>query len=122
MLPVYINEDGQAEVCNQFLPLSAGKDYILTGPLGLGFNQNYGISLPETAFDGQIFFVYNEYEPQYLPIEGGILTGNLTAPCYITANYGYDDPNDEEATTIDGAIISGTGINGALYFKIIEED
>lgn len=52
MLPIYINNEGQAETCNQFLPLSAGKDYTLTGALGLGFNKNYGIRLPEEAFDG----------------------------------------------------------------------
>lgn len=122
MLPIYINAQGQAQACTQFLPLSAGENYTLTGALGLGFNKNYGIALPDQAFDGQMFFVYNEYEPQYLPIEGGTLTGNLTTPCYITSNYGYDDPNDEGATTLGGNSIQGSGVNGALYFKIIEED
>lgn len=50
------------------------------------------------------------------------MTGSLTTPYYITLNYGYDDPNNDNATTIDGTAIQGTGINGSLYFKIIEED
>ena len=35
-----------------YLPLSAGEDKKLTGPLGLTENINYGTSLPDNGFDG----------------------------------------------------------------------
>lgn len=45
---------------NKYLPLTAGENYPLTGPLGLTNNVNYGSSLPDTGFDGQLFFVEEE--------------------------------------------------------------
>ena len=43
---------------DQYLPLTAGKDKKLTGPLGLTENVNYGPDLPSTnTFDGQLFFL-----------------------------------------------------------------
>ena len=43
---------------DQYLPLTAGQDKKLTGPLGLTENINYGPDLPSTnTFDGQLFFL-----------------------------------------------------------------
>ena len=42
---------------DQYLPLTAGKDKKLTGPLGLTINTNYGQDLPTDTFDGQLFFL-----------------------------------------------------------------
>ena len=43
---------------DQYLPLTAGQDKKLTGPLGLTENINYGPDLPSTnTFNGQLFFL-----------------------------------------------------------------
>ena len=42
---------------DQYLPLTAGRDKKLTGPLGLTENINYGPDLPTNTFDGQLFFL-----------------------------------------------------------------
>lgn len=49
--PIYL-EGGTPKECADFLPLSAGKDKKLTGPLGLTENVNYGTSLPDNGFVG----------------------------------------------------------------------
>lgn len=46
-------------------------------------------------------------------------TGALTAPVFITGNYGTADPNTSGATTAGGVAIKGTGTSGALYFQIV---
>lgn len=43
-----------------YLPLSAGENKKLIGPLGLTENINYGTSLPDEGFVGQLFFVEDE--------------------------------------------------------------
>lgn len=45
--------------------------------------------------------------------------GSITAPLFITTNYGTADPNTSGATTAAGTAIKGAGTNGALYFQII---
>ena len=49
--PIYL-EDGTPKECVDFLPLTAGQDKKLTGPLGLTENVNYGASLPDNGFVG----------------------------------------------------------------------
>lgn len=46
-------------------------------------------------------------------------TGALTAPVFVTANYGTADPNTSGAQTSGGVAIKGAGTNGALYFQIV---
>ena len=40
-----------------YLPLSAGEEYKLTGPLGFTNGIGYGASLPSDGFEGQLFFL-----------------------------------------------------------------
>ena len=59
--PVYF-KDGVPVACENieagdYLPLSAGADYKLTGPLGLTEGVMYGTEVPEEMFEGQLFFV-----------------------------------------------------------------
>ena len=49
--PIYL-EEGTPKECVDFLPLSAGENKKLTGPLGLTENINYGASLPDEGFVG----------------------------------------------------------------------
>ena len=68
--PIYINADGEAVPCSSlkgYLPLTAGEDYKLTGPLGLD-GVMYGSTLPESGFEGQLFFL--EDNETGLPIGG----------------------------------------------------
>lgn len=46
-------------------------------------------------------------------------TGALTAPVFVTSNYGTADPNTSGAQTSGGVAIKGAGTNGALYFQIV---
>lgn len=46
-------------------------------------------------------------------------TGALTAPVFVTSNYGTADPNTSGALTSGGVAIKGAGTNGALYFQIV---
>ena len=46
-------------------------------------------------------------------------TGALTAPVFVTTNYGTANPNTSGATTSGGVAIKGAGTNGALYFQIV---
>ena len=56
-----------------YLPLSAGEDYKLTGPLGLTEEVNYGQTLPESGFKGQLFFL----EDSDYPLPSGGNTGEI---------------------------------------------
>lgn len=49
--PIYL-EKGTPKECVDFLPLSAGENKKLIGPLGLTENINYGTSLPDEGFIG----------------------------------------------------------------------
>ena len=49
--PIYLDK-GTPKECVDFLPLRAGQNKKLTGPLGLTENINYGTSLPDNGFDG----------------------------------------------------------------------
>lgn len=67
--PIYL-EGGTPKECVDFLPLTAGQDKKLTGPLGLTENVNYGVSLPDNGFVGQLFFLEEEEEKPSLPTGG----------------------------------------------------
>jgi hypothetical protein len=95
---VYV-KDGVLTPCeknfNQYLPLTGG---VLTG--SVLFNdiiqfstKNYGSSKPESGQAGQLYFIEDD----------GLL---------VTTNYGYENPTSRT---------NGYGINGALYFKILED-
>ena len=56
-------EDNKGNTIDSFyLPLSAGQDKKLIGPLGLTENVNYGTSLPDNGFVGQLFFLEDSSE------------------------------------------------------------
>ena len=120
------------------LGLTSGINYGASFPLDDNFEgklffiedkeEDNMLYLPPGGSSGQVLIKYSSVDgdaywgnlsSDYLSLTGGTLTGNLTAPCYITKNYGYADPNTSGATTAEGKPIQGTGINGALYFKII---
>ena len=75
-----MSADDVNTLMSNYLPLSAGEDHKLTGPLGLT-NVMYGNKLPERGFEGQLFFIADDstFAPIYVP-EGGhageVLTKN----------------------------------------------
>lgn len=74
---------GDLTADSNFLPLSAGENKKLTGPLGLTENINYGASLPDQGFNGQLFFLESSEDESskddsVLPISSGG-TGATTA-------------------------------------------
>lgn len=72
-------QDGNGNVINStYLPLSAGENKKLTGPLGLTKDVNYGASLPDQGFNGQLFFLESSKDDSVLPISNGG-TGATTA-------------------------------------------
>ena len=111
--PFYIDGRGDAQECTEFFPLTAGETKPISGPLGLT-SYVYGSKFPTDGknFQGRLFFLEDieEEELLYLPLTGGVLTGPLTSPYYITQNYGYGEPT---------ASTPGSTQNGALYFQII---
>lgn len=81
-LPVYFN-DGVPVECDKFLPLSAGEQYKINGPLGLTVKKNYGTlsdldelsNSSDSGFEGEIFFVEDPNNYLYLPTGG--VSGNV---------------------------------------------
>ena len=62
-VPVYF-QDGVPVPCNElktgeFLPLTAGEEHKISGPLGFT-EASYGSMLPETGFEGQLFFLEDD--------------------------------------------------------------
>lgn len=55
-----------------YLPLTAGEEYKLTGPLGLTHEIGYGSTLPTEGFEGQLFFLEAESTIKGLPSGGEI--------------------------------------------------
>ena len=100
--PIYLN-NGSPVACEDFLPLSAGENKKLTGPLGLTENINYGASLPDDGFVGQVFFVEDEYDDNYLPLSAGE-NKKLTGPLGLTKNVNY------------GTSLPSSGFTGQLFF------
>ena len=82
-------KDGNGNVISStYLPLSAGENKKLTGPLGLTENVNYGKTLPRQGFEGQLFFL-EDNEDVVTSVNGqtGAVVLN-TIPSYSTANNG----------------------------------
>lgn len=74
--PVYF-ENGVPVACtdldvdmDEYLPLTAGEENKLTGPLGLTQDIMYGTILPENGFEGQLFFLEDKSSGEYLPSGG----------------------------------------------------
>lgn len=90
--PIYLNENGQPQVCTGFdgyLPLTAGEDKKIQGELGLTLGKNYGDSLPSTGFTGEIYFVKDEKEEGVLfrgETVPATATSSITIPAEITQN------------------------------------
>lgn len=139
--PIYIDEIGIPQSCVDFLPLTAGENKKISGPLGLTLGVGYGQSKPEdTGFEGQLFFVEEQKEELYLPTGGSVgqiliknsdvdgdvswktlnnnylplSGGTLTGP--LSSTY-YVTTNYGNSTPTSAT--PGYGVNGALYFKII---
>lgn len=96
--PVYVNK-GVLTPCqkdfDQYLPLLGGTmlGSVYFNDVIKFSNSSYGSSKPNTGDVGQLYFVEDD----------GLL---------ITTNYGYGNPTSGT---------NGYGINGALYFKILED-
>lgn len=127
--PVYF-ENGIPVACGGggFLPLSAGPDKKLTGALGLTENVMYGTTLPETGFDGQLFFLAEDAEgtPLYVPENGqtgeALIKNSATSGDYswkkisafpeiLTATYDTTDTSVSRYTAVgDEALKDGLTI------------
>ena len=95
--PVTINIDTMSEedvnnLMGDFLPRSAGEQYKLTGALGLPEGIMYGESLPETGFEGQLFFLAEDAEnpPLYVP-EGGSTGHVLIKNSAVSGDYQWKE-------------------------------
>ena len=80
--PVTINIDTMSEedvnnLMGDFLPRSAGELYPLTGALGLPKDIMYGSTLPQTGFEGQLFFLAEDSEDPPLYVPAGGSTGHV---------------------------------------------
>ena len=62
---------------DDFLPLTAGEDKKLIGPLGLTAGIMYGSTLPTSGFDGQLFFLTEDSDDAPLYVPAGGSTGNV---------------------------------------------
>lgn len=64
-----------------YLPLTAGEENKLVGPLGLTNEINYGTILPENPFEGQLFFLEGEEPDELFPggTAGQVLLKNSDA-------------------------------------------
>ena len=94
--PIYL-EAGTPKECVDFLPLTAGENKKLTGPLGLTENVNYGSSLPNQGFKGQLFFLEEEEKPSLPP--GGTQGDILVKISEADGDANWLNPWNEEALT-----------------------
>ena len=94
--PIYLN-NGSPTTCVDFLPLTAGENKKLTGPLGLTKNVNYGASLPAQGFEGQLFFLEEEEKPSLPP--GGTQGDILVKISEADGDANWLNPWNEEALT-----------------------
>ena len=84
---------------DQYLPLTAGKDKKLTGPLGLTINTNYGQDLPTDTFDGQLFFLEDS---------GAILPPGGTAGQLLVKTSSADNDAAWQTVTVSNKFNAGT--------------
>lgn len=91
---------------NDCLPLTAGEDYKLTGPLGLTQSIMYGSTLPETGFEGQLFFLEDISSGEYLP------RGGLAGQVLIKNSENDGDASWQDFPELDYLPLSGGAITG----------
>ena len=89
----FVDSDDINKFITGYLPLSAGEDYKITGPLGLTEGVMYGTTLPSTGFDGQLFFLAEDAEdpPIYVP-EGGSTGQVLKKNSAVSGDISWDYP------------------------------
>lgn len=105
----YFRTDGKLPGTMDYLPLSAGQEFPLTGPLGLTENTNYGTTLPSAGFEGQLFFLEEEEKPS-LPVGG-------TEGQYLVKNSSTDGDaswKTLELPSLDYLPLSGGTLTGAV--------
>ena len=94
-----------------YLPLSAGENKKLTGPLGLTENINYGSSLPDEGFIGQLFFIEDEN------LDGPSLpTGGTTGQVLVKNS--SEDGDASWATDISGNAATATKLASARTISL----
>lgn len=142
--PVYFKK-GKPVECEPLLPLSAGADYKINGPLGLTEGVNYGDTFPPTGdeFIGQIFFMEDNNDLYYLPkggIQNEILIKNSNedgdakwasldhkfvpnggTEGQVLMKRSYID-GDTEWTSLDHKFIPSGGVKGQILIKDSSED
>lgn len=84
---------------DQYLPLTAGEDKKLVGPLGLTVNENYGPDLPTDTFDGQLFFLEDS---------GAILPTGGTAGQVLVKTSSADNDAAWQTLTVSNKFNAGT--------------
>lgn len=84
---------------DQYLPLTAGEDKKLVGPLGLTVNENYGPDLPTDTFDGQLFFLEDS---------GAILPTGGTAGQVLVKISSADNDATWQTLTVSNKFNAGT--------------
>lgn len=103
---------------NNYLPLSAGSDKKLSGPLGLTLNVGYGEATPSTGFTGQLFFV--EDDGGSIP-DGGtagqtLIKNSSTNGDASWANITWDKISDRTTLTINTTgTITAEKVYGAVW-------
>lgn len=106
-LPVYLS-NGYPVECEQFLPLSAGEQHKINGPLGLTAEENYGEVLPTSGFEGEIFFVEDRNNYLYLPTGGA--SGNV-----LIKNSSTD--GDASWVNLNNKFLPSGGTSGQVLIK-----
>ena len=106
-LPVYFS-NGYPVQGERFLPLSAGEQHKINGPLGLTVEENYGEVLPTSGFKGEIFFVEDRNNYLYLPTGG--TNGNV-----LIKNSSTD--GDASWVNLNNKFLPSGGTSGQVLIK-----
>lgn len=101
----YLRTDGRMPGQLEYLPLIAGIDYPLRGPLGLTENINYGSTLPSAGFEGQLFFL--EENKLFLP-EGGTEGQFLVKNSATNGDASWEDFPDLNYLPLMGGELTGS--------------
>lgn len=105
-----------------------GTNYLVVGDIDTNSDSQSYKYVTTTNANYPILFNYNNtststshysYDRYSTSLYINPSTGALTAPVFVTANYGTADPNTSGAQTSGGVAIKGAGTNGALYFQIV---
>lgn len=89
----------------------SGSPITTSGTLAVSLASGY--SIPTTAKQTQwdTAYTHSQASHAYLPLTGGTLTGNLTAPTFIGALTGNAD-TATTATNLNRSILAGNGLSG----------